>query len=202
MIDIISLKTASKSSFTLDETDITWQSDRDTKFKQPDGFKSSVISDINSPPACPYATCKYYTDPVTGTSYQYYYPKDDVTQYLYETYPVQISPIVGVTDEHFIVWMRTAGLPNFRKLYGKISGNFKKGDYLTFQVIANFEVDSFEATKSLVITQKGEFGGQNPHLGVAYIVVGSICLFFGSIFALKYFIAKREIGDPSLLNWA
>ena len=23
--------------------------------------------------------------------------------------------------EHFIVWMRTAGLPNFRKLWGKLS---------------------------------------------------------------------------------
>lgn len=27
---------------------------------------------------------------------------------------------IKVTDENFIVWMRTAGLPNFRKLYGKI----------------------------------------------------------------------------------
>jgi hypothetical protein len=27
---------------------------------------------------------------------------------------------LDVTNQHFIVWMRTAGLPNFRKLYGKI----------------------------------------------------------------------------------
>ena len=27
---------------------------------------------------------------------------------------------MDMTDEHFIVWMRTAGLPNFRKLWGKI----------------------------------------------------------------------------------
>ena len=24
-------------------------------------------------------------------------------------------------DEHFVVWMRTAGLPNFRKLWGHLS---------------------------------------------------------------------------------
>jgi hypothetical protein len=31
--------------------------------------------------------------------------------------------------EHFIVWMRTAGLPNFRKLFGKINTNLLKGTY-------------------------------------------------------------------------
>jgi hypothetical protein len=33
-----------------------------------------------------------------------------------------------MTDEHFIVWMRTAGLPNFRKLYGHIT-DAKAGFY-------------------------------------------------------------------------
>ena len=34
-----------------------------------------------------------------------------------------------MTDEHFIVWMRTAGLPNFRKLYGNLGTGAKKGFY-------------------------------------------------------------------------
>jgi hypothetical protein len=33
-----------------------------------------------------------------------------------------------MTEEHFIVWMRTAGLPNFRKLWGHMK-NVKKGYY-------------------------------------------------------------------------
>lgn len=34
-----------------------------------------------------------------------------------------------MTDEHFIVWMRTAGLPNFRKLWGKIDKDLEEGQY-------------------------------------------------------------------------
>ncbi len=31
--------------------------------------------------------------------------------------------------EHFIVWMRTAGLPNFRKLWGRIEVDLDVGTY-------------------------------------------------------------------------
>lgn len=132
----------------------------------------------------------------------FYYPDDATTQYLYESYSKVISPIDGVTDKHFKVWMRPAALSKFRKLYGKIDGDFKKGDQLIFFVNANFEVGSFDGTKSLVITNLGEFGGKNPYLGVAYIVVGTISLLFGSLFALKQFISPRPIADASLLNWS
>jgi hypothetical protein len=102
----------------MDEGGIAWASDKE-KFKQPSGFKSAEVTagatcaDANLP-----ATCKAYTDPATGQEYLYYYPNDDTVQYLYESYPDQISPILGVTDDHFKVWMRPAALPQFRKLYG------------------------------------------------------------------------------------
>jgi hypothetical protein len=32
--------------------------------------------------------------------------------------------------EHFMVWMRTAGLPEFRKLWGRIETQLPAGNYL------------------------------------------------------------------------
>lgn len=40
---------------------------------------------------------------------------------------IQWIDMVG--DEHFIVWMRTAGLPNFRKLWGRIDTGLEPGSY-------------------------------------------------------------------------
>lgn len=99
------------------------------------------------------------------------------------------------------VWMRPAALPQFRKLYGKIEGDFDEGDYLVFSVVANYEVDSFDASKSIVISTVGEFGGRNPYLGIAYIVVGSLSLLFGLLFMAKQLIAPRPYADIALLNW-
>lgn len=48
-----------------------------------------------------------------------------------------------MTDEHFIVWMRTAGLPNFRKLWGRIENGLEKGNY-TVHIKNEFEVSPFQ----------------------------------------------------------
>lgn len=45
-------------------------------------------------------------------------------------------------DEHFIVWMRTAGLPTFRKLWGRIEQDLQPGTY-SVSISNNFEVRPF-----------------------------------------------------------
>ena len=106
----------------------------------------------------------------------------------YETYP-QIekdkSDIItksnyyggGVMDEPFIVWMRVAGVPHFRKLYGRIEQpNLKKGDVLKFVIHNNFEVASFKGRKALVLATDNFIGGRNFGIGILFLV-GSVLSF-------------------------
>lgn len=189
----------------MDESGIAWKSDTE-RFEQVSGFKYEVasagqpVTDANCVTQLGAGSKVYPYSGVGSTVYCFFYPDDTTVQYLYETYPNQISPIDGVTDEHFIVWMRTAGLPTFRKLYGKISEDYKSGDSITFMVTANFEVSSYDASKGLVISTLGPMGGKNPFIGVAYVVVGSISLFLALLFGIKYFLDPRKQGN-ALLHW-
>jgi hypothetical protein len=88
--------------------------------------------------------------------------------------------------EHFIVWMRTAGLPNFRKLYGKITQDIEPGEYQVF-IQNNYDVNGFDGNKSFVLSTT-----KNYFLAVCYIVVGSLCLIFAMIF-LVAFLKKKNI---------
>lgn len=54
-------------------------------------------------------------------------------------------------DPRFIVWMRNAGLPNFRKLYGVIDEDIKAGTY-TLKVDAQYNVAPFEGNKQFVLS--------------------------------------------------
>ena len=187
----------------MDETGIAWESDFE-KFKQPDGFKKERQPDaVNCVGEC--AGDKWSGCHVSDHVYCYFYPDDDKTEYLHETFNGTISPLDGVEDEHFMVWMRTAALPTFRKLYGVIDKDFKKraGDSrsLVFDVTPNFEVRSYGAKKSIVVSTVGDFGGKNESLGIAYISVGAISLVLSLLFFIKHLVSPRKTGDRERLKW-
>lgn len=89
-----------------------------------------------------------------------------------------------MTDEHFIVWMRTAGLPTFRKLYGRVE-NLKAG-YYYLKVNNQFNVKPFDGKKSFVLSTTNMLGGKNYFLAFCYIGLGTLCLIFALIFAFAY----------------
>ena len=43
----------------------------------------------------------------------------------------------GVKNEHFIVWMRAAALPRFRKLYGRIEKGIPAGTQLKVDILVS-----------------------------------------------------------------
>ena len=91
-------------------------------------------------------------------------------------------------DEHFIVWMRLAGVPHFRKLYGRIEQpNLKKGDVLKFVIHNNFEVASFKGRKALVLATDNFIGGRNFGIGILFLVgsVLSIAFVIGILVVMR-----------------
>ena len=87
--------------------------------------------------------------------------------------------------------MRTAGLPNFRKLYGKIDQDLQPGTYY-IKIQNNYSVSSFSGHKYFVISTTNILGGQNYFLAICYIIVGSLCIMFGIIFFIAYMNRKNQ----------
>lgn len=104
-------------------------------------------------------------------------------------------------QEDLIVWMRTAALPTFRKLYGKIEVNLRKGDRINVTIQNNYNTYSFNGKKKLVISTTGWLGGKNDFMGIAYLTVGGLCFVLAMLFTLIYLIKPRRLGDPSYLSW-
>lgn len=91
----------------------------------------------------------------------------------------------GVTSGHFLVWMRTAALPTFRKPWGKVDQDIKAGTRLKVYVESNFPVKDSYGRKAFVMSTASVVGGKNAFLGIAYVVVGAACLIFAPIFFIN-----------------
>ncbi|XP_004606881.2 cell cycle control protein 50C-like [Sorex araneus] len=104
----------------------------------------------------------------------------------------------GFLNEDFIVWMRTAAFPTFKKLYrllnrtGYFVEGLPPGNY-SFTINYNFPVTMFHGKKAIVLTNLTWSGGKSFFLGIVYTMTGTItCLSTITMTVIHSRIRKNE----------
>ncbi|XP_046681147.1 cell cycle control protein 50A isoform X2 [Homalodisca vitripennis] len=161
-------------------TDIAWPSDKEVKFRNPPIPAGQTLKDV----------FKNYERPPMWK------------KYVWEL-DTEISGNNGFQNEDLIVWMRTAALPSFRKLYRRVDHSIQgftkglpKGNY-TLIINYNYPVTEFEGKKQMILSTTSILGGKNPFMGYAYIVVGCICLVLG----IAFLIIHIKFGKSEQVSW-
>ncbi|KAI4300041.1 hypothetical protein L6164_033460 [Bauhinia variegata] len=114
----------------------------------------------------------------------------------------KLDPSVSLSDqEDLIVWMRTAALPSFRKLYGKIEEDLDTDDVIVVKLKNNYNTYSFGGKKKLVLSTSSWLGGKNDFLGLANIFVGTFCILISILFLLLHIKNPRSYADTTDVSW-
>nr|XP_046259073.1 transmembrane protein 30C [Scatophagus argus] len=137
---------------------ITWYTDKNIKYRNPrtDNLTLAEVFEGTAQPP-------YWQKPV------------------YDLDPLDLTNN-GFINDDFIVWMREAAFPNFKKLYGilhRANKPFTKGlpaGNYSMEIAYNFPVQHFQGRKEVVLTTLTWFGGQNHFLPIAYLVTSSLIL--------------------------
>ncbi|CAF4812700.1 unnamed protein product [Rotaria sp. Silwood1] len=171
--DTLYLSYKGTENVTLTNLGIAWSTDKAVKFKNPKNA-SNYFSSHPRPPN--WQVTAWQLDPLNENN-------------------------TGYENEDFIVWMRTAAMPTFRKLYRKLERNaggsfangLPQGNY-TLYVTYNYPVISFAGRKQFIISTTSWMGGKNPFLGWAYIAVGIVCMITFVVFFILHKTWKTN--DP------
>lgn len=159
---------------------VIWNVDKDRKFKNPPYAQGSNL-------------CDAFKDTVKPPNWQ--------------KSPCEVG---GFENVDFIVWMRTAALPYFKKLWRIVDRNVNsvfanglpKGTYV-LRVNNNYPVQSFGGKKYFVISTTSWAGGKNSFLGIAYLVVGCLAIVLDVVFVfihLKFGHSINELSNVSEIH--
>lgn len=86
------------------------------------------------------------------------------------------------TWQEFQVWMRTAALPTFyKRVLQNESATLPRGHY-SMTIGMNFPVESFNGTKTFVLTTNSIMGAKNIWLGVVYLIIAAVSIAFAILF--------------------
>lgn len=59
-------------------------------------------------------------------------------------------------------------------------------------MLTGWKADLYGGQKSILISTRTVVGGKNPFLGIAYIVVGGLCILLGTVFTLTHLVKPRS----------
>ena len=101
----------------------------------------------------------------------------------------------GMTNEHFMVWMRQSALPHLVKTYSICEDcEIPSGRY-TLRVFNRYPTTSFNGEKYFVIAKVTTLGTHNIYLGVVYMVCGGICGIYALVLLISEMLCPRKMGE-------